>query len=43
MTSEGIRALTMGKGFDFVDAGERRFKGVGVPVAVCLVAWAPGS
>lgn len=39
MTSEALRGLTMGKGFDFEDAGRRRFKGVSAPVPVCLVSW----
>ncbi len=43
MTSEAMRGLTMGKGFEFVDVGARPFKGVSVPVPVCLVSWAQGS
>ncbi len=39
MTSETVRGLTMGKGFEFVDLGERDFKGVSAPVRTCLVSW----
>lgn len=39
MTSAALQGLTMGKGFAFEDLGQRRFKGVSEPVAVCLVSW----
>lgn len=39
MTSAALRGLTMGKGFEFVDAGEHHFKGVAAPIPVCLVSW----
>ncbi len=39
MTSRALQGLTMGKGFEFVDLGERQFKGVSDPVPVCLVTW----
>ena len=39
MTSAALRGLTMGKGFEFEDVGERQFKGVSAPVPVCLVSW----
>ena len=39
MTSQALRGLTMGKGFEFVDVGDRRFKGVSAPVPVCLLSW----
>lgn len=41
MTSSALRGLTMGKGFDFEDIGERQFKGVSAPIPVCLVSWSP--
>jgi class 3 adenylate cyclase len=39
MTSDALRELTRDEGFDFQDAGERRFKGVRAPLHVCLVTW----
>lgn len=39
MTSEALRRLIVGDVFEFVDLGERRFKGVSAPVPVCLVSW----
>lgn len=39
MTSEALRRLTTGEGFEFVGIGERRFKGVSATVPVCLVSW----
>lgn len=39
MTSEALRGLTTGEGFEFVQVGERRFKGVSAPIPVCLVVW----
>lgn len=39
MTSRSLQSLTMGKGFEFVDLGDRHFKGISNPVPVCLVAW----
>jgi len=40
MTSEALRGLTMGKGFDFSPLGEHSFKGVDAPLVVSLVSWA---
>lgn len=39
MTSAALRGLTMGKGFEFTDAGEQHFKGVAASIPVCLVSW----
>lgn len=40
MTSEALRGLTMGKGFEFSPLGEHTFKGVDAPLVVSLVVWA---
>ena len=42
MTSQAVRDLTTDEEFDFVDAGDRQFKGVSSEIPVCLVAWSSG-